>query len=120
MVMTGSTMTTFLPAQMPPVGTVASLPDLRCCLGFKSRMRARSEAGADKLKRQRPGVKTLEKQVIEFGGLPVGIAVSDEGELRFIAVKFHVIDLDGRRFPSVGELKLAIRNHLKSAQPIAA
>ncbi|RWX79346.1 hypothetical protein EPK99_12435 [Neorhizobium lilium] len=62
----------------------------------------------------------MQRQVIEFGGLPVGIAVPDQGELRFIAVKFHVIDLDDQRFPSIGELKLAIRDHLRSGQAIAA
>ncbi len=62
----------------------------------------------------------MQKQVIEFGGLPVGIAVPDQGELRFIAVKFHVIGLDERRFPSISELKRAIRDHLRSGQAVAA
>lgn len=62
----------------------------------------------------------MQKQVIEHGGLPVGIAIPDSGKLRFIAVKFHVIDLDERRFASVGELRAAIRDHLGSAAAAAA
>lgn len=62
----------------------------------------------------------MQKQVIEHGGLPVGIAIPDSGKLRFIAVKFHVIDLDERRFATIGELKAAIRDHLGKARPIAA
>jgi len=66
------------------------------------------------------GVKDMQKQVIEHGGLPVGIAIPDSGKLRFIAVKFHVIDLDDRRFATVGELRAAISDHLRSSSPIAA
>lgn len=61
----------------------------------------------------------MQRQVIEFGGLPVGIAVPDNGDLRFIAVKFHVIDLDDRRFSSVLDLKAAIREHVTSARVAA-
>ena len=39
----------------------------------------------------------MQKQVIEYGGEPVGIVVPDEDRLKFIAVKSHVIDLDKRR-----------------------
>jgi hypothetical protein len=60
------------------------------------------------------------RQVIEFGGLPVGIAIPDEGQLRFIAVKFHVIDLDNKRFATAGELRAAIGRHLRSAEALAA
>ncbi len=62
----------------------------------------------------------MQKQVIEHGGLPVGIAVPDSGKLRFIAVKFHVIDLDDRIFSTVGELRGAISDHLRSQRAIAA
>ncbi len=62
------------------------------------------------------GAKTMQRQVIEFGGLPVGIAVPDGEKLRFIAVKFHVIALDDRRFASAGEIRMAIRHHLQSAE----
>lgn len=57
----------------------------------------------------------MQRQVIEHGGLPVGIAIPDEGKLRFIAVKFPVIDLDNKRFRSVTEIKAAIREHLNGA-----
>jgi hypothetical protein len=62
----------------------------------------------------------MQRQVIEHGGLPVGIAIPDNGQLRFIAVKFHVIDLDNRRFSSVGDLRAAIGRHLLSGQALAA
>lgn len=62
----------------------------------------------------------MHKQVIEHGGLPVGIAIPDSGKLRFIAVKFQVIDLDEQRFASVLDLKAAIRTHLDAAQRAAA
>lgn len=62
----------------------------------------------------------MKKQVIEYGGLPVGIAVPHEGRLRFIAVKFPVIDLDNSIHASVGELKAAIRAHLGNGMAMAA
>ncbi len=54
----------------------------------------------------------MQKQVIDYAGLPVGIVVPDGDALKFIAVKYHVIDLDGRRFKSAGEVRMAIRDHL--------
>lgn len=51
----------------------------------------------------------MQKQVIEYRGEPVGIVVPDEDRLKFIAVKFHVIDLDERLFKSADEVRLAIR-----------
>lgn len=62
----------------------------------------------------------MQRQVIEHDGLPVGIAIPDDGKLRFIAVKFHVIDLDERRFGTVGEIKAEIRRHLDHTGLIAA
>lgn len=61
----------------------------------------------------------MEKQVIEYGGIPVGIAVQDNQAYRFIAVKFHVIDLDERRFPTIAQLKGAIRDHLMGQRRVA-
>lgn len=61
----------------------------------------------------------MQRQVIEYNGLPVGIAVPDKGDLRFIAVKFHVIDLDDRRYSSLGELRAAIRDHVAGARVAA-
>ena len=52
----------------------------------------------------------MQKQVIECGGEPVGIVVPDADRLKFIAVKFHVIDLDEQRFGSAEEVRTAIRN----------
>ena len=56
----------------------------------------------------------MQKQVVEHGGLPVGIAIPDSGKLRFIAVKFHVIDLDDQRFATLGELRAAALRWLES------
>lgn len=52
----------------------------------------------------------MQKQVIEYGGEPVGIVVPDADRLKFIAVKFHVIDLDEQRFGSAEEVRNAIRD----------
>jgi hypothetical protein len=57
---------------------------------------------------------TMQKQVIEYGGEPVGIVVPDQDRLKFIAVKFHVIELDEQRFASADEVRLAIRNHVRA------
>jgi hypothetical protein len=62
----------------------------------------------------------MQKQVIEYGGEPVGIVVPDQDRLRFIAVKFHVIDLDDQRFASADEVRLAIRNHVRAQQTAPA
>lgn len=56
------------------------------------------------------GVCTMQKQVIEFAGEPVGIVVPDNNRLKFIAVKFHVHDLDEQRFDSAEDVRVAIRN----------
>ena len=50
------------------------------------------------------------KQVIEFAGEAVGIVVPEDNRLKFIAVKFHVHDLDEQRFDSADEVRVAIRN----------
>jgi hypothetical protein len=60
------------------------------------------------------------RQAIEYGGIPVGIAVPQNGKLRFIAVKFQVIDLDNQLFTHVGELQAAIRNHVMTSPSLAA
>lgn len=51
---------------------------------------------------------TLEKQVVEYAGLPVGIVVPDHGRLKFLAVKFDVHFLDGRHFASIDDVVHAI------------
>ncbi|MCF6370168.1 hypothetical protein [Rhizobium halophilum] len=58
----------------------------------------------------------MQKQVIEYRGEPVGIVVPDADRLKFIAVKFHVIDLDEKLFTSADEVHLAIRD-LVNSQP---
>lgn len=54
----------------------------------------------------------MEKQVIEYGGQPVGIVIPEQDALKFIAVKFHVMDLDSKIFRSPREVRDAIRQHL--------
>ena len=56
----------------------------------------------------------MQKQVIEFAGEPVGIVIPDENRLKFIAVKFHVIDLDEQRFDTPDDVRLAIRQLVAS------
>ncbi|HVK90919.1 MAG TPA: hypothetical protein VM468_05860 [Mycoplana sp.] len=51
----------------------------------------------------------MEKQVIEIGGEAVGVVVPDEDRLKFVAVKYHVWDLDSKRFNSADEVRAAIR-----------
>ena len=54
----------------------------------------------------------MDKQVIEYAGQPVGIAVPENGKLKFVAVKFSVMDLDNRVYPSVVDVKRAIHTHV--------
>ena len=51
----------------------------------------------------------MSKQVIEFGGEAVGVVVPDAGRLKFVAVKYHVWDLDSRHFHSADEARSAVR-----------
>lgn len=55
----------------------------------------------------------MQKQVIEYDGEPVGIVVPDNDRLKFIAVKFHVIDLDEQYFATADDVRRAIRNHVR-------
>ncbi|MVA26624.1 hypothetical protein V6582_04575 [Agrobacterium vitis] len=57
----------------------------------------------------------MEKQVIEYAGVPVGISVPEGNRVKFIAVKFPVIDLDGGIYSNVTELHRAIRTHMKKS-----
>ncbi|HEV7308893.1 MAG TPA: hypothetical protein VGO04_19510 [Ensifer sp.] len=54
----------------------------------------------------------MSKQVIEFGGEAVGVVVPDEDRFKFLAVKYHVWDLDAKRFGSADEARAAIRQLL--------
>jgi hypothetical protein len=56
----------------------------------------------------------MQKQVIEFGGEPVGIVIPDENRLKFIAVKYHVIDLDEQRFDTPDDVRVAIRDLVRA------
>ncbi len=54
----------------------------------------------------------MKRQEVVYDGVPVGIVVPQDGLLRFVAVKFHVIDLDKKLFNSLAELRQAIKAHL--------
>ncbi|MCF3642602.1 hypothetical protein LXM94_21760 [Rhizobium sp. TRM95111] len=56
----------------------------------------------------------MEKQVIEIGGEAVGVVVPDRDALKFVAVKYHVWDLDSQRFNSADEVREAIRKLMKA------
>jgi hypothetical protein len=62
----------------------------------------------------------MQKQVVEYAGVPVGILVPQDNSLTFLAVKFHVMDLDGRRFSSPGEARNAIHSHVMRGGALAA
>lgn len=51
----------------------------------------------------------MQKQVIEFNGEAVGVLMPDDGGLRFIAVKYGVWSLDGRRFSHASEARRAVK-----------
>ncbi|MEZ2129699.1 MULTISPECIES: hypothetical protein [unclassified Sinorhizobium] len=59
------------------------------------------------------------KQVIEYAGMPVGIVVPDKDHLKFIAVKFHVHDLDGQLFASPSEVLHAIHRMMSEHPPLS-
>lgn len=62
----------------------------------------------------------MERQVVEYAGVPVGIAVPHENRLRFIAVKFHVIGLDNSLHESPAALRAAIGRHVVAGAGLAA
>lgn len=61
----------------------------------------------------------MTKQVVEYAGQPVGIAVPENGKVKFIAVKFHVMELDNNLYPSVAAVQNAIRS-LEAHRPNVA
>jgi hypothetical protein len=63
-------------------------------------------------------VFVMDKQVIEYAGEPVGIAVPENGKLKFIAVKYHVMDLDDQVFPSAEEVSAAIHRLVIHHRPL--
>ena len=56
----------------------------------------------------------MSKQVIEFNGEAVGVVVPDANALRFVAVKFHVWDLDAHHFASAEDAREAVRKLVMS------
>ena len=62
----------------------------------------------------------MKKQVIEFAGQPVGIVVPEDGMLKFIAVKFHVHDLDNHRFASPADVVRAIARLLREKRDVVS
>jgi hypothetical protein len=62
----------------------------------------------------------MQKYVVEYAGIPVGILVPFEDSLKFVAVKFHVMALDGQLFASLADVRRAIQVHLTGAAKAAA
>ncbi|MEK1897493.1 MAG: hypothetical protein AAAB20_30195 [Rhizobium sp.] len=54
----------------------------------------------------------MQRQAVVFNGQEVGIAVPFDNRLKFIAVRFHVIDLDNKLFDTVTDIRRAITDHL--------
>ncbi|WEX78109.1 hypothetical protein PYH37_002961 [Sinorhizobium numidicum] len=50
----------------------------------------------------------MSKQTIEFAGEAVGALMPDNGQLRFVAVKYSVWPLDGRLFATPEDARKAI------------
>jgi hypothetical protein len=59
----------------------------------------------------------MKKQVIEYAGVPVGITIPDGDRFKFIAVKYPVIDLDGGTYRTIGDLQVAIHQHMQKSAP---
>lgn len=59
----------------------------------------------------------MKKQVIEYAGIPVGITIPDGDRVKFIAVKYPVIDLDGGSYRNISELQAAIHDHMVKSAP---
>ncbi|QRM56538.1 hypothetical protein [Sinorhizobium sp. BG8] len=62
----------------------------------------------------------MQKQVIEIGGEAVGVVVPDNDRLKFVAVKYHVWDLDSQRFGSADEVRAAIRQLMSNSAHAAS
>jgi hypothetical protein len=61
----------------------------------------------------------MQRHVVEYAGRPVGIVVPFDGVLKFVAVKFEVIDLDGQRFRTLPEARRAVESHLSRGEMAA-
>jgi hypothetical protein len=62
----------------------------------------------------------MQKRVVEYAGVPVGIVIPFGDSLQFMAVKFHVMGLDGQRFRSLQDVRRAIGAHLSRGGLAAA
>jgi hypothetical protein len=62
----------------------------------------------------------MPKQVVEYAGVPVGILVPRDNSLTFLAVKFHVMGLDGRQFSSIIDARNAIHAYVLQGGAVAA
>lgn len=62
----------------------------------------------------------MQKHVVDYAGIPVGILIPFEDSMKFVAVKFHVMGLDGQRFRSLVDVRQAIRAHLARGGMAAA
>lgn len=62
----------------------------------------------------------MHKQVVEYAGVPVGVLVPRGDALTFLAVKFHVMDLDGQRFSSLADTRNAIHALVAQGRVLAA
>jgi hypothetical protein len=54
----------------------------------------------------------MHRQVVEYAGVPVGVLIPRGDSLTFLAVKFHVMGLDGHRFSSLVDARSAIHAHV--------
>jgi hypothetical protein len=59
------------------------------------------------------------KQVVDYQGIQVGVLIPRGGSLAFMAVKYDVIELDGRSFSSATEAREAVRNHVAQRMDLA-
>ncbi|ASY55383.1 hypothetical protein [Sinorhizobium sp. CCBAU 05631] len=64
----------------------------------------------------------MKKQTIKFAGEAVGALIPDNGQLRFVAVKYSVWSLDGRIFATSEEALRAVASlHvLRQREPVGA
>ena len=60
------------------------------------------------------------KQVVEYQNVPVGVLIPRDGRLAFMAVKYDVMELDGRSFASPAEAREAVRAHVTRRVALAA
>ncbi|MEK1944934.1 MAG: hypothetical protein AAAB36_05045 [Ensifer adhaerens] len=60
------------------------------------------------------------KQVVEYQGIPVGVLIPRDGRLAFMAVKYDVMELDGKSFSSPSEAQEAVRAHVTQRVAVAA